>query len=87
MGRFVALLASFTGALALFVVCFSHVPARADPPGERIVILFDRSGSMKGLLDGVAKIDMGRQLFRQMATDYAGSDDVAVRFLIDFGAF
>lgn len=49
-------------------------------PVERVVILFDRSSSMNALLDGVTKIDMGRTLFAQLATEFDGNENVAVRF-------
>ncbi len=53
-------------------------PALEKP--ERIVILFDRSGSMNTLLDGVRKIDMGRTLFAALSKEFEGSEYVAVRF-------
>ena len=44
------------------------------------MILFDRSSSMNGMLDGVPKIEMGRKLFRQLALENATNEHVAVRF-------
>ena len=47
---------------------------------ERVVILFDRSASMNAMLDGISKIEMGRQLFKQLAADSGANKNVSVRF-------
>jgi len=56
------------------------VSITAQQVPERVVILFDRSSSMNAMLEGVPKIEMGRQLFKQLATDGATNEHVLVRF-------
>ena len=66
--------------LPFLVAISGFQPAAAKEVGERVVILFDRSSSMNGMLDGVPKIEMGRKLFRQLALENATNEHVAVRF-------
>lgn len=66
---------------AFVTVCFllSNSVTAQDVP-ERVLILFDRSGSMQQELDGIPKIEMGRALFAELAKEFEGSEQVAVRF-------
>jgi len=54
-------------------------PVELDPD-ERIVILFDQSGSMSQPLDGVPKMELARQFFAELVPQIEGRDNVAVHF-------
>jgi Ca-activated chloride channel family protein len=49
-------------------------------PDQRVIILFDRSGSMRQELDGVPKIDLARGFFRDLGDQIVGRRNVSVRF-------
>ncbi len=53
----------------------------AEPEGaQRTLILFDRSASMVQLHEGVRKIDLAKQLFRDLANHLEDDPQVAIRF-------
>ena len=47
---------------------------------ERVIILFDQSGSMDKPLDGVPKIEIAKTFFQELGEQIRGRDNVAVRF-------
>ena len=49
-------------------------------PDQRVLILFDRSGSMRDDLDGVPKIDIARGFFEDLGGQIEGRRNVSVRF-------
>ncbi|MDP7692633.1 MAG: VWA domain-containing protein, partial [Vicinamibacterales bacterium] len=71
----------------LTVACLAATPAAQVPqepetldPDQRVIILFDRSGSMRQELDGVPKIDLARGFFRDLGDQIVGRRNVSVRF-------
>ena len=73
--------------LCLTAACLSasvtaQVPRGTETldPNERVIILFDRSGSMRQDLDGVPKIELARGFFDDLGKQIVGRSNVSVRF-------
>jgi Ca-activated chloride channel family protein len=66
-------------AIAIWLLAPSASIAKAED-SQRTLILFDRSASMVQLQEGVRKIDIAKQLFRDLAKQLENDPQIAIRF-------